>query len=104
MAIEAQAVKNQSPLLVDTISLNVQTIWVHLYAKELITDDVKDEMALNITNRAKATRLVESVIIRIGISPNKSPIFIKILKENDGKEAAKALEKEIVALRAQGIS
>ena len=104
MAIEAQAVKNQSPLLVDTISLNVQTIWVHLYAKELITDGVKDEMALNITNRAKATRLVESVIIRIGISPNKSPIFIKILKENDGKEAAKALEKEIIALRAQGIS
>ena len=98
--------KNQSPLLVDTISLNVQTIWVNLYAKELITDGVKDEMSLNITNKAKATKLVESVIIRIGISPNKSPIFIKILKENDGKEAAKALEKEIVALhiRAQGIS
>ena len=51
MAIEAQAVKNKSPLLVDTISLNVQTIWVNLYAKELITDGVKDEMSLNITNK-----------------------------------------------------
>ena len=102
--LEAQAVRNRFSLLVDTVSYNLMTVLVPLFEKELITNDIKDEMSLNSAPaKEKATRIVDCVRTQVGIAPSKFPVFTKILRENDGRKAAKALEEEITALRAQGI-
>ena len=101
--MEAQAVRNKSVLLINTISRNVMNISAPLFEKELITPDVMGEMALNITNRDKATRIFNSIRILVGIAPSKFPVFIETLRDNDGREAARTLEEEITALHAQGI-
>ena len=95
MMEEAKAVRNCHVKLVGTISNNLTSLVGSLFQHELITPDVKEEMSLNTTNKVKADKIVDCVRDKVKIAPDKFYTFIDVLRENDGEEAATALEDEL---------
>lgn len=82
--------------LVSTISINLPPIAGSLFQHKLITPKVKEEMSLNMTDRFKADKIVDCVREKVKITPDKVYVFIDVLRENDGEEAAAILEDELL--------
>ena len=63
-----------------------------LFGESLITEEVKANMSLNITEHQKAEKLIDCVRTKVASAPEKIYVFIKVLRRHGGEEAAKTLE------------
>ena len=65
----------------------------------MITEDVKTAMSLNIPDKEKAEKLVDSVRAEVASTPEKIHVFIKVLGRNSMEDAVKKLEEQILLLK-----
>ena len=68
-----------------------------LFGESLITEEVKANMSLNITEQQKAEKLIDCVRTKVAIAPEKIYVFIKVLRRHGGEEVVKILEEMLPA-------
>ena len=91
--LEARVMQDSHVMLVNALKTCCTSVAGDLFGEYLITEDVKAAMSLNIPDQEKAEKLIDSVRAQVANIPEKINVFIKVLRRNGIKDAAKKLEE-----------
>ena len=91
--LEARVMRDSHVMLVNALKTCCTSVAGGLFEKNLITEDVKAAMSLNISDQEKAEKLIDSVRAQVANKPEKINVFIEVLRRNGIKDAAKKLEE-----------
>ena len=91
--LEARVMRDSHVMLVNALKTCCTSVAGDLFGEYLINEDVKAAMSLNIPDQEKAEKLIDSVRAQVANIPEKINAFIKVLRRNGIKDAAKKLEE-----------